>query len=76
MEHPALTLTTTLAELLEQQPKAAAVLLDLRVDCVGCSMKRFCTLEDMCQDYGLKAEVVMERLRRVEENPLSTQCRK
>jgi len=65
MEHPALTLSTTLAELLDEQPQAAAVLVDLRVECIGCSMKRFCTLADMCQDYDMDAQEVMQRLNRV-----------
>jgi hypothetical protein len=40
------------------------VLLDLRVDCIGCSMNEFCTLEEICSHYGLETEMVVKKLRK------------
>jgi hypothetical protein len=64
MEHPLLSPSTLLADLLASSPLTARALLDLRVDCIGCSMNKFCTLEELCQHYGLEIETVMKRLRK------------
>jgi hybrid cluster-associated redox disulfide protein len=63
MEYPPLSPSTLLADLLASSPLTARTLLDLRVDCIGCSMNKFCTLEELCQHYGLEIEMVMEKLR-------------
>jgi len=39
---------TLIADLLDISPVIANLLFELRVDCVGCSMNRFCSLEDLC----------------------------
>jgi hybrid cluster-associated redox disulfide protein len=64
MEHPPLSPRTLLADLLASSPLTARALLDLRVDCIGCSMNKFCTIEEICQHYGLEIEAVMKRLRK------------
>jgi hybrid cluster-associated redox disulfide protein len=62
MERPPLSPWMLVADLLALSPLTARTLLDLRVDCVGCSMTRFCTLEEMCRFYGLKLDAVIEKL--------------
>lgn len=63
MERPPLSPSMLVADLLALSPLAARALLDLRADCVGCSMSRFCTLEDMCRFYSLELDVVTEKLK-------------
>jgi len=46
------------ADLLDTSPLVVSLLLELRVDCVGCSMNKFCTLEELCTQYELDPESV------------------
>lgn len=51
-----------LADLLDASPLVASLLLELRVDCVGCSMVRFCSLEDLCAHYQLDLDSVVHKI--------------
>ena len=51
------------ADLLDQSPLVANLLLELRVDCLGCSMNKFCTLDELCTFYGLDLENILGRVR-------------
>jgi hybrid cluster-associated redox disulfide protein len=62
MKYPLLSPRMLVADLLALSPLVAPFLLDLRVDCVGCSMNRFCTLEELCTLYGLELEVILQNL--------------
>jgi hypothetical protein len=62
MEHPTLSPGTLVADLLAASPLAAGALVELRTDCVGCSMNRFCTLQEMCNQYELEFESVVKFL--------------
>ena len=59
MEHPMLSSLSLVAKMLDCFPLAAALLIDLQVECVGCSMNKFCTLEDMCRHYELDLEHIL-----------------
>jgi len=50
------------ANLLDASPLAVNLLLELRVDCVGCSMNKFCTLEELCAQYELNLENVLYKV--------------
>lgn len=50
------------ADLLDASPLAVSLLLELRVDCVGCPMVRFCSLEELCAYYELDLDSVMRRI--------------
>jgi len=50
------------ADLLADSPLVAPLLIELRVDCIGCSLNRFCTLEDLCEYYELDLETVFNRI--------------
>ena len=50
---------TLIADVLEASPRVASLLLELRVDCIGCSMNKFCTLEDLCRQYSLDVETLI-----------------
>ncbi len=62
MECPPLSSRTLIADLLAFSPLTARALLDLRIDCTGCSMNKFCTIEEICVQYGLDMDVVMKKL--------------
>jgi hybrid cluster-associated redox disulfide protein len=53
---------TLLADLLDHSPQMAGLLLELRLDCVGCSMNKFCTLEELCNAYELDLESVLSKV--------------
>lgn len=61
-EHPTLSPEMRVADLLAASPLMAGALLELRTDCVGCSMNKFCTLQEMCDQYGLERESVFKFL--------------
>lgn len=51
-----------IADLLDASPLVARLLLELRVDCIGCSMVRFCSLENLCTHYELTLDSVVHRV--------------
>jgi hypothetical protein len=59
MEHPMLLSRTLVAEMLDYSPLAAAMLIDLHVECIGCFMNKFCTLEEMCRYYELDLDHIL-----------------
>lgn len=50
------------ADVLDCSPSVAKLLLEMRVGCIGCSMNRFCTLEDLCARHGLDLDKVILEL--------------
>ena len=44
------------ADLLDYSPLIVSLLLELRVDCAGCFMNKYCTLEELCKYYELNLE--------------------
>jgi hypothetical protein len=63
MEHPTLFPQTLVADLLASTPLMAHLFVELRVDCVGCSMNKFCTLKDLCEHYQLEIETIISKSR-------------
>jgi len=59
MEHLTLSPRTLVADLLASTLLMAPLFVELRVDCVGCSMSKYCTLEDLCEQYQLELEAVI-----------------
>jgi len=53
---------TLVADLLASTPLMAPLFVELRVDCIGCSMNKFCTLEDLCDQYQLELETVISMI--------------
>jgi hypothetical protein len=63
MEPTTLTPQTFVADLLATTPPVAHLFIELRVDCIGCSMNKFCTLEDLCEQYQLELETLISLIR-------------
>ena len=51
------------ADLLELSPLIAPLLIKLRVDCVGGSLNKFCSLEELCKYYELDIENTSQCIR-------------
>lgn len=63
MEHPLLSPRTLVADLLASSLPTASAFLNLRVDCIGCFMNKFCTLEDVSRHYDLSMDTVLDALK-------------
>jgi len=50
-------------ELLKYYPEAVPVLIRHRMDCLGCWLQRFCTLEDAAVSYALPLNTLLEEIR-------------
>lgn len=50
------------AEILALGPEIALLFLDWRTECVGCSLVRFCTLEDVSRYYGLDLDQMLNQI--------------
>jgi hybrid cluster-associated redox disulfide protein len=53
----------TVAALLAREPRAARVLLDHGMHCVGCAISPFETLAEICVIYGVSVEQLIVELR-------------
>ena len=62
MEPEHLAPTTLVADVLALSPLAGHVLIHMRLDCPGCAMVRFCTLEDLGTHYNLDANKLIKLL--------------
>ena len=49
-----------LSELLALSPAITTLFIELHIDCIGCSMNRFCTLKTLCRQYALDMDEVIE----------------
>jgi hybrid cluster-associated redox disulfide protein len=52
----------TVEQLLAAHPELAHTFIQLKLDCVGCYLERFCTLRDIAQSYSLDLEMFMNTL--------------
>jgi hypothetical protein len=64
MEPATLSPLTLVADLLAATPLMAPLFVELRVDCLGCSMSKYCTLEDLCEQYQLELEAVISLIQK------------
>ena len=58
------------ADVLAYAPGAGSVFIALRMDCMGCVMARFCTLEGAAAQYRLDLAQLMARLQQaIDQQP-------
>lgn len=62
MDAPNLVPDAIVGEVLAISPRLVALFLEMQVDCLGCTMSRFCTLADLCAYYALEWEDVRGRI--------------
>ncbi|MBZ5560563.1 MAG: DUF1858 domain-containing protein [Acidobacteriia bacterium] len=53
----------TVSALLARDPRAARILLNHRMHCVGCAIAPFETLAEACLVYGVPLEPLLDELR-------------
>jgi hypothetical protein len=56
------------ADLLDYSPLVVPLLLEFRVDCIGCFMNKYCTLEELCTQYELDLEGILGRIQEILTN--------
>jgi len=52
----------TIGQLLMEQPKAAMVLMEIGMHCLGCPSAQAETLEEAAMVHGLDADVLVEKI--------------
>ena len=52
----------TVEQVLIAYPELSHTFIQLKLDCVGCYLERFCTIRDIAQSYSLELEVLMDAL--------------
>lgn len=57
-----LTASTTVADVLLRRPRAARILVNHRMHCVGCAIAPFETLKDACEIYGVSLRDLLAEL--------------
>ena len=62
MEHPQLTATLTVAEVMDRCPQTIPIFLRNRMACIGCSIAPFETLAEPIGTYGVELDHFMEEL--------------
>ncbi|MCR8828201.1 hypothetical protein [Pseudosulfitobacter koreensis] len=60
MRHDALDLP--LSVLMARWPQTIQVFMRHRMLCVGCAFDRFCTVTDVCREYGIDQEIFLQEL--------------
>ena len=73
MESHPVTPQTSAAEVLERLPGAARLFITDGMDCVGCVMEHFCTLQEVSLHYALEVEALILKLQALEEEGNRTQ---
>ena len=62
----------TIERILSEHPATIPVLLAHQLACVGCSMARFCTLEDAMMIYHLPHDRLLQDLQQASGNARTT----
>lgn len=52
----------TAAQVMKAYPQVASVFIELKTDCVGCHLDKFCTLTEVAADYELPLELLLHQL--------------
>ncbi len=59
---PILDANWTADQVMKTYPETVSVFLALKMDCVGCYLERFCSLEDVAASYKLPPEFLLTKL--------------
>lgn len=60
-----ITKKTLMSEVLEEKPKAAKLLVEAGMHCVGCPMAMQETLEDGCMAHGMNKKEIDELIKKL-----------
>lgn len=67
MKKNKVTKDTNIAEMVSKHPKAAEVMLDYGLYCVGCALSPFDTIESGAKIHGMDKGEVEEMIKRINE---------
>ena len=65
MRKYALTLDMTVEQVMNRWPDSVRVFLDFGMDCVGCPIAAFHSVEEAGREYGIDAHAILLKLRSV-----------
>jgi hypothetical protein len=68
VEHPALSPRSLVADILAST-SLADLFLEMRLGCIGCSMTKFCTLEEVSHNYGIELDALILRFQERIDKP-------
>lgn len=60
----------TPARVMQTFPQTISVFLALKTGCVGCHLRRFCTLAEVAVAHEIPLETLLEQLRESAMNPM------
>jgi len=52
----------SVADLLTCYSLATPLFIELHIDCIGCYLNKFCTLDDLCKYYDLDMKKLSDRI--------------
>lgn len=52
----------TVEQVLAARPGLTAFFINLKTDCVGCPMQKFCTLADVANSYAIPIDTLLEKI--------------
>lgn len=61
--------TTLVDDIMRQWPATIRIFLDHRMNCPGCPIACFHTVDDACREHGVNAEAFLEKLRALAAEP-------
>ena len=64
---PMLERTMSIDDVMRVWPQTIRVVLDHRMQCVGCPLARFQTLSDACKEHGVDEDLFLADIRRAIE---------
>jgi hybrid cluster-associated redox disulfide protein len=59
---PFLNVRWTVDQLLRAYPQTITVFLTSKMDCVGCHLERFCSLEEIATAYKIPLGILLEKI--------------
>ncbi|MDX9993318.1 MAG: hypothetical protein RBS68_14850 [Anaerolineales bacterium] len=55
--------TWTAEQVIRTYPQTISVFIDLKMDCVGCHLDKFCNLAEVAASYEFPLELLLQKLR-------------
>jgi hybrid cluster-associated redox disulfide protein len=60
---------SVVSEILEKYPDTLSVFLEWKLDCLGCAMSTFCSVQDVADDYHIDSQTFLAALQNVISDP-------
>lgn len=60
---------SVVSEILEKYPDTLPVFMEWKLDCLGCAMSTFCSVQDVADDYHIDLQPFLAALQAVISDP-------